>query len=121
MSVTGLSFRLGGKVIQAGVCTCLYRAADPEAMSAQYILLTRDGRFACLDRVIGGKGPHAATEWSPARTMRFLVEHGEGDLVDEFPDIFRKRAKASMAAPKGRTISAAPKDRPTEPYLFPLS
>jgi hypothetical protein len=120
MSVTGLSFRLGGKVIQAGVCTCLYRAADPEAMSAQYILLTRDGRFACLDRVIGGKGPHAATEWSPARTMRFLVEHGEGDLVDEFPDIFRKRAQGGGKPKTELTPSASPKGRPAEPFLFPL-
>jgi hypothetical protein len=114
--VVGFSFRLGGKSVQAEAATCLYRAVDAEAMTTRFLLLTKDGRFAYLDRVIGGKGVYGAEEWSPDRAMRFLMQHGEGDIVDEFPDIFRKRMPA---ATKARKIASS-KDRPTEPYLFPL-
>ena len=114
----GFSFRLAGKVHQAENATCLYRTVDAEAMATRYLMLTKDGRFAYLDRVIGGKGVYAAEDWSPDRAMRFLMQHGEGDLVDEFPDIFRKRAVAPASA-KGKK-PAASRERPAEPYLFPL-
>ena len=85
-------------------------------MATNYLMLTRDGRFAYLDRVIGGRGVHSAEEWGGDRAMRFLMQHGEGDIVDEFPDIFRKRAPAP-AKPKK---VASSKDRAAEPFLFPL-
>jgi hypothetical protein len=110
------SFRLNGKSHQSDAVTCLYRAVDAEAMSTNYLMLTKDGRFAYLDRVIGGRGVHVAEEWSGDRAMRFLMQHGEGDIVDEFPDIFRKRMPA---APKTRKVAAS-KDRAAEPLLFPL-
>ena len=110
------SFRLDGKSHQADAVTCLYRSVDAEAMSTNYLMLTKDGRFAYLDRVIGGRGVHTAEEWSADRAMRFLMQHGEGDIVDEFPDIFRKRAPAP-AKPKK---VASSKDRAAEPFLFPL-
>jgi hypothetical protein len=117
----GFSFRLNGKSYQADSTTCLYRAVDAEAMTTRFLLLTKDGRFAYLDRVIGGKGVYAAEEWGGDRAMRFLVQHGEGDVVDEFPDIFRRRVPAPVAAaPRERKVSSSPKGRPTEPYLFPL-
>ncbi len=114
-----LSFRLNGKTLRAADCICLFRSADAEALLLRYLLLTRDRRFVCLDRGIGGKGPHAAEEWSPSRAQRFLIEHGEGDLVDEFPDIFRKRP--AMAAAQPAAPRAARKPHPAEPFLFPLS
>ncbi len=110
------SFRLGVKAYQADGVTCLYRAVDAEAMAARFLMLTKDGRFAYLDRVIGGKGVHAAEEWSPDRAMRFLMQHGESDIVEEFPDIFRKRPVAVHPA-KSRK---ATKDNAVEPLLFPL-
>jgi hypothetical protein len=120
-AVGAFSFRLGGKLYAAERCTCLYRAVDTEAMVTRVLLLTPDGRFAHLGRVIGGKGLQAADDWSGDRAMRFLIQHGEGDVVDEFPDIFRKRAPAAAPRAKEHRVVAAPKGRPTEPYLFPLS
>jgi hypothetical protein len=117
----GFSFRLSGKIYQADNTTCLYRAVDAEAMTTRFLLLTRDGRFAYLDRVIGGKGVYAADEWGGDRAQRFLMQHGEGDVVEEFPDIFRRRAATPVAAqPRERKAASSPKDRPAEPYLFPL-
>jgi hypothetical protein len=110
------SFRLGGKAYQADGVTCLYRSVDAEAMATRFLMLTRDGRFAYLDRVIGGKGVYAAEEWSPDRAMRFLMQHGESDIVEEFPDIFRKRPVVAQSA-KTRKV---PKDNAAEPLLFPL-
>jgi hypothetical protein len=110
------SFRLGGKSHQSDAATCLYRSTDAEAMTTRYLMLTKDGRFAYLDRVIGGNGVYTADEWTPDRAMRFLVEHGESDIVDEFPDIFSKRM---AAAPKAKK-TASSKDRAAEPFLFPL-
>ncbi len=112
----GFSFRMGGKTYQADATTCLYRAVDAEAMTTRFLLLTKDGRFAYLDRVIGGRGVYAADEWGGDRVMRFLMQHGEGDIVDEFPDIFRRRVPAPAAA---KVKKAAAKERPGEPYLFP--
>jgi hypothetical protein len=111
------SFRLDGKVHQSEGATCLYRAVDPEAMATRYLMLTKDGRFAYLDRVIGGKGVQHADEWNPDRAMRFLMQHGDGDIVDEFPDIFRKRQPAPA---KARKLTRAPKDNAAEPFLFPI-
>ncbi len=113
----GFAFRLSGKSYQADATTCLYRAVDAEAMTTRFLLLTKDGRFAYLDRVIGGRGVYPADEWSGDRAMRFLLQHGEGDVVDEFPDIFRRRVPALAPAKVKKTAS---KERPGEPYLFPL-
>ena len=113
----GFSFRLAGKVYQSESLTCLYRSADMEAMATLYLMLTRDGRFISVDKVVGGKGVHPAQEWSPDRAMRFLMQHGESDIVEEFPDIFRKRAVVAVSAPKPRK---AVKDNAAEPFLFPL-
>ena len=117
MSVSGgFSFRLGGRTFQSDGVTCLYRSVDAEAMTACFLMLTKDGRFAYLDRVIGGKGVHAADEWSPDRAMRFLMQHGESDVVEEFPDIFRKRPVAVRPS-RSRKVA---KDNVAEPFLFPL-
>jgi len=116
MSVSGsFSFRLDGKSHQSDAVTCLYRSVDAEAMATNYLMLTKDGRFAYLDRVIGGKGIHAAEEWSPDRARTFLMQHGESDIVEEFPDIFRKRPVVVQPAKPRKA-----KDNAAEPLLFPL-
>ncbi len=112
----GFSFRLGGRTFQSDGVTCLYRAVDTEGMATRFLMLTKDGRFAWLDRVIGGKGVHAAEEWSPDRARTFLMQHGESDVVEEFPDIFRKRPVVVQPARPRK----APKDNAAEPFLFPL-
>jgi hypothetical protein len=118
-AVQTISFRLNGKMYASSACICLYRAVDAESLTAQYLMMTKAGVFAYLELVIGGKGLYTATEWSPDRAMRYLLEHGEGDVVNEFPDIFRKRP-ATAPVVKEKTVAGAPKNRPTEPYLFPL-
>jgi len=111
----GFSFRLGGRTYQSDGVTCLYRAVDADSMATRFLMLTKDGRFAYLDRVIGGKGLHAAEEWSPDRARSFLMQHGESDIVDEFPDIFRKRPVVVQPARPRKA-----KDNTAEPLLFPL-
>ena len=115
---TNLRFRLGGKLHALVTCVCLYRSADPKLTTVRYLVLTQDRRFAYLEAVIGDKGVRPAIEMTRERAMRFLVEHGEADLIDEFPDIFREERRAQPRAPLDP--ASAPKDRPKEPYLFPL-
>ena len=123
---TNMRFRLegrGGGLYSLVTCVCLYRAVDPVGMTAQYLVLTKDKRFAHVEAVIGDKGVRPAIELTRERAIRFLVEHGEGDLVEEFPDIFREETHAHVRAPQANadgSEAVAPKDRPTEPYLFPL-
>ncbi len=111
-----MSFRLGGKLHAAESCAMLYRGIDAEAMTTDQLFLTPDGRFAYLARVIGGVGVYAAEQWDHAQAVRFLRQHGEGDVVDEFPDAFRKRVVAARVA---RGHGAAPKGSSAEPLLFP--
>ena len=51
-----------------------------------------------------------------AMAARFLMQHGESDIVEEFPDIFRKRPVVAQST-KTRKV---PKDNAAEPLLFPL-
>jgi hypothetical protein len=87
------TFRLGEEMFELDACTPLYRGNTT-------LVLTQDERFALV-----GRG--AARELSAAEARDFLMAHGEQDLIEEFPDLFRKP-------------SAAPTTRPQEPYLFPL-
>jgi hypothetical protein len=87
------TFRLGEVMIDIESCTPLYRGTAT-------LLLTQDERFALV-----GRG--AARELTAAEAREFLIAHGEHDLIEEFPDLFRKPA-------------VAPTTRPQEPYLFPL-
>jgi hypothetical protein len=115
---TNLRFKLGTKLYSLVSCVCLFRAFDPAATTARYLVLTNDRRFAYLEAVVGDKGVRPATEMTRERAMRFLTEHGEADIVEEFPEIFREDARLSFTG--DLTGKAAPKDRPAEPYLFPL-
>ena len=113
---SSFSFRLNGKALQSETLTCLYRSTDVEGMAARFLMLTKDGRFAYLERAVGGKGVQAAEEWSPERARSFLMQHGESDVVDEFPDIFRRRPVVAQP-PRPRKPA---KDNAAEPLLFPL-
>lgn len=115
---TNLRFKLGTKWHALVACVCLYRAVDPATMTAKYLVLTKDRRFAYLEAVIGDKGVRPVTEMTRDRALRFLVENGEGDVVEEFPDIFRDEPMIAGASSGEEAV--APKDRPSEPYLFPL-
>jgi hypothetical protein len=110
---SGFSFRLGRALLSLNACACLYRDSDPASMIARYLVLTKDSRFAYVEAQIGMSSIYPATEWSRERALKFLVAHGEGDIVDEFPEIFR-------ADSDDEHLELAPKNRPTEPYLFPL-
>jgi hypothetical protein len=115
VSVIGFSFRFNGKVLQSDGLTCLYRATDAEASTTRFLILTKDRRFAYLERPVGGKGLQAAEEWSADRARTFLMQHGEGDIVDQFPDIFQRRPVVVQPAKPRK-----PKDNVAEPLLFPL-
>jgi hypothetical protein len=115
---TNLRFKLGTKWHALVSCVCLYRNVNPETMTVRYLVLTKDRRFAYLEAVIGDKGVRPVTEMPRDRARRFLLENGEGDVVEEFPDIFREEPMIVGAASDEAAV--APKDRPAEPYLFPL-
>ena len=116
-AMAGFSFRMSGRLYPADGCICLYRAIEAEEMGTRYLFLTKDGRFAFLSRVIGGKGIPAAEEWSPDRARRFLVEHGDGDLMEEFAVVFRRRPAVAPQS-KPRATAVAPRGRPAEPICF---
>jgi hypothetical protein len=113
--VKGFSFRFAGKVVQSDSLTCLYRQTDAEASITCFLILTKDRRFAYLERPVGGNGLQAAEEWSADRARTFLMQHGEGDIVDQFPDIFQRRPVAAQPAKPRK-----PKDNDAEPSLFPI-
>jgi len=119
---TNLRFRLGTKWHALISCVCLYRAVDPVAMTAKYLVMTKDRRFAYLEAVIGDKGVRPVTEMTRDRALRFLIENGESDIVEEFPEIFRDEQYAHTPVQRELEVevAVAPKDRPKEPYLFPL-
>jgi hypothetical protein len=95
---------------------CLYRAAEPDGMTVTSLLLTRDQRFVWVERPIG-RDQQVSEDWTAERARRFLLDHGEGDVVEQFPDVFRAAPKKPAAR---RQPAAAPRSRPSEPYLFPL-
>jgi hypothetical protein len=96
---------------------CLYRAAEPDGMTATALWLTRDRRFLWSVRAIGLES-QSLEAWTAERARRFLLDHGEDDVVEQFPDLFRRTA--SPPAPPRRKAATAPRSRPAEPYLFPL-
>ena len=117
---TNLRFHLGKRWHDLVTCVCLYRVVDPATRVAKFLVLTKDRRFAYLESVVGEKGVRPATEMTREQAIRFLAEHGENDVVEEFPDVFRDEPGVRKPAASDGAIAAAPKDRPAEPYLFPL-
>ena len=102
-------------MLQTEGLTCLYLSTASEASKTSFLILTKDRRFAYLERPVGCTGLPAAEEWSADRARAFLMQHGESDIVDEFPDIFRRRPVVVQPARERK-----PKDNAAEPLLFPL-
>jgi hypothetical protein len=105
-----LRFRLGSKSYALSACVCLYRFEAPEQGIAEYMVLTPDMRFAHLSRQrlsLAADLPvdinHAlAALEMPANDARdFLLAHGEGDLVDDFPDLFSIVQRAQVMTGTG--------------------
>ena len=118
-SLPDFRFRLGSRSHSLLSCVCLYRSVDPETLATTYVLMTKDRRFAFLETRVGD-GVRIASGMTREAAMRFLLQHGEGDVVEEFPDLFREEEHVRPPAEQAVEIAAAPKDRPAEPYLFPL-
>jgi hypothetical protein len=95
---------------------CLYRAADPNGMTANALWLTRDRRFVWSVRAIWQEA-QSIEAWTAERARRFLQDHGEGDVVEQFPDVFRAAPKKQQVR---RQAAVGPRSRPSERYLFPL-
>jgi hypothetical protein len=89
-------FRLGSKSYALSACVCLYRFEAPEQGIAEYMVLTPDMRFAHLSRQrisvidapIDINHGLSALEMPALDARDFLLAHGEGDLVEDFPDLF---------------------------------
>jgi hypothetical protein len=95
--VPGSRFRLGNKSYSLTACVCLYRCESAGASLAEYLVLTPDMRFAHVARPAADIDirAYAAVAMSPNEAREFLLAHGEGDLVDDFPDLFTIVERAS--------------------------
>jgi hypothetical protein len=88
--VTGSRFRLGQKSYALTACVCLYRYETAGGSLAEFLVLTPDMRFAHVARPTGeiATSAYASVELTPDEARDFLLAHGEGDMVDDFPDLF---------------------------------
>jgi hypothetical protein len=98
--MTGSRFRLGQKSYGLTACVCLYRYETAGGALAEFLVLTPDMRFAHVARPKGETDirAYAAVELTPDEARDFLLSHGEGDLVDDFPDLFTLVDRASRLA-----------------------
>ena len=103
-------FRLGSKSYALSACVCLYRLEAADQGIAEYLVLTPDMRFAHLSRQrlsLAADLPldinHglAALEMPAAEARDFLLAHGEGDLVEDFPDLFAIVQRAQIMTGTG--------------------
>ena len=111
--VGGFSFRMSGRLYPADGCTLpvpLGRGGgDGESHIAVPDQATGDSPI--WPALSAGKGiASAAEEWNGDRAMRFLIQHGEGDLVEEFPAI----SSAKRAPATGSVVEGADHRRFTE-------
>ncbi len=94
--IPGTRFRLGTKSYALTACVCLYRYETAGATLAEYLVLTPDMRFAHVARpaVATEMRAYAAIELDSDEARQFLLAHGEGDMVEDFPDLFAIVGKA---------------------------
>ena len=109
-------FRLGAKNYALKACVCLYRQENLAAGLSEYLVLTPDMRFAHVARnkakpgeeidFAQGAAPNeqpvglgfAAIELEAGEARDFLTAHGEGELVEDFPDLFAIVQRANRLA-----------------------
>jgi hypothetical protein len=103
-------FRLGTKSYTLSACVCLYRFEATEHAIAEYLVLTPDMRFAHLSRQrlsltadmpLDINHGLAAIEMTANDARDFLLAHGEGDLVEDFPDLFAIVQRAQIMTGTG--------------------
>lgn len=66
-------------------CTPLHRTVEHDL--AEWLLLTPDRDFLVVE-LFGTEGHHAVRRLAPAVARGYLIERGEGDMVDDFPALF---------------------------------
>jgi len=118
-SLPDFRFRLGSRSHSLLSCVCLYRSVDPETLATTYVLMTKDRRFAFLETRVGD-GVRIASGMTREAAMRFLLQHGADPMINNEQGVTPLLAAAGIVAEQAVEIAAAPKDRPAEPYLFPL-
>jgi hypothetical protein len=94
----GNRFRLGAKSYALATCVCLYRHEPGTGLAAEFLVLTPDMRFAHVARMALPQGTeidfnpaapaHSAIELDATEARDFLTAHGEGELVEDFADLF---------------------------------
>ncbi|MFZ4763083.1 MAG: hypothetical protein ACOYK8_09735 [Alphaproteobacteria bacterium] len=98
-------FSLGSKSYRLSSCVCLFQS--PPTSVVEYLVLTRDMKLVHIAQLIppemvatGKKSrlPLQPTLLSPAQAADFLESHGEGDIVEEFADLFTESSLAVAAA-----------------------
>ena len=102
-------FRLGAKSYALSACVCLYRFEAADQGIAEYLVLTPDMRFAHLSRQrisvvdapIDINHGLSALEMPALDARDFLLAHGEGDLVEDFPDLFSIVERAQVMTGAG--------------------
>jgi hypothetical protein len=79
--MTRASFRIGDTTYEIGSCVLLHRGE-------QSLLLTPDERLVLL-------GAGSPKQLSGTEARRYLLQHGEAEIVEEFPELFRPAASAN--------------------------
>jgi hypothetical protein len=106
----GSRFRLGQKSYALTACVCLYRSETASGALAEFLVLTPDMRFAHVARPTMETDirAYAAVELSPEEAREFLLSHGEGDMVDDFPDLFTIVERASRLVEDALRLTREP-------------
>ncbi len=107
-------FRLGPKSYALTACVCLYRHDMTTEGLSEFMVLTPDMRFAHVARpLVPGDAdglalnrPTAAVELYADEAREFLIQHGEGDLVEDFPDLFAIVQRAHRVTGTGTGLAS---------------
>ena len=77
--------QIGNQSYAWAECVALHRTVEQDI--AEWLLLSPDGDFVVVES-FGAKGHHAIRRLAPEAARRYLVERGEGDVLDDFPALF---------------------------------
>jgi hypothetical protein len=80
---------------------CMPLHSNLEQDIAEWLLLSPDGDFLVVE-IFGTKGHHSVRALAPLAAKRYLIERGDGDVVDDFPALFVGPGRAgSSDRPEG--------------------